>query len=418
MSVVKAFRAFRFAENLVGSLDDVITPPFDVINGQERAALGERSPYNMAHLLLPEERKGVDRYEGAGRLLDEWISEGVQRQDAGASFYLLEQCFRDLSGQECKRRGFFGVTKVPEEGERVVLGHEKTFPRKIADRLALTKATRANLGAIFVFYRDEKSELSWFLDQMDAREPTATFSTIDGVSSRLWRVEDDARVTEFFSAKQLYIADGHHRFATACAYRDFMRDEGGDGSPQPYDYVLMGFVAVEDAGLRVFPAHRILDVPEGFDTRTLVSALEEHFDVRPLPNGNLVEAVDGGQGCTLGMSLKGMGQFVLSLKDVDRTVFLGRDHGASWRDLDVAILHRGILERTIGIPEEAEFIYEPDAEAALSYVERGEKDVVFLLRGTPAEQILACSDSGETMPQKSTYLFPKLPSGAVLHRLE
>jgi len=411
---VKGFRGFRFVPEKVGPLDDVITPPYDVIGPAERRMLAQRSPYNMAHLLLPEPRDGLTGADAAARDLDAWIAEGALRQDPTESFYLLEQTFADMEGYVHLRRGFFAVTRLPEPGERIVLGHERTFKRPFEDRLRLIEATRANLGSIFVLYADPDDTLAAFLNHMDDYPPDAVASTHDAVIQRLWRVPHDDGIAAFFRDKRLYIADGHHRFHTAVAYRDAMRER--ERANRPYDYVLMGFVAFCDPGLTIYPPHRLAPLPEGFTVEKFLADLERWFEVHAVDE-DLLGQVKAQPGCAIGVAIAGIGRYLLVLRDVDRAEMLGDDHGAAWRDLDVTVLHRGIVERILGLPEDTQFVYEPDADKALEAVKRDEFGLGFLLKAIQSEEVCACAEAGDAMPQKATYFYPKLPSGAVIHRL-
>lgn len=413
MATVSGFRALRYAKENVANLDEVITPPFDVISPIERDSLAERSPYNMVHLILPQGEGEKGPYENARSLLDAWVEEGVLRQDDEDSFYLLEQQFTGQSGCDYVRRGFFAKVKLPEEGEKSILGHEKTFPNKIKDRLELTRATRTYFGAIFGLYSDPDNELHAFGEHMDDAEADETAHTIDGVTQRVWRISVSQKATEFFLDKTIYIADGHHRFATALAYRDEMRRLEHPDGLRPYDYLLMGLVPFEDPGLIVRSAHRIVDPPADFDFSVLETQLEPFFDVRRVTNG-LAQEVAQSPGASVGIALATGDQYLLQLKDVDRTKLLGADHGPAWRSLDVALLHRGILENLMGLSSETELRYEPDAAKALAACKDGAQKMTCILNPVSMEQIRACADAGEFMPQKATYLFPKLPTGVVL----
>ena len=416
MPEVKGFRAYRYVQSRVGSYDQVITPPFDVISPEERLELMARSPYNLTHLILPEEKYGVSKYEAAAKDFQSFVSQGVLAQDAEDSFYLLEQTFNDIDGKQHTRRGFFGVAKIPEPGVETVLGHERTFITKIQDRLALTRATRTNLGAVFSLYSDPDGAMRPFLDQMRARPEDMLAHTIDNVTQRVWRVPHDPRVTDFFLSKKLYIADGHHRFATAVAYRDEMRAKEKPTGPRPYDYVLMGFVDMDDPGLLVYPAHRVLDPPADFSTEDFLAKLKRWFDVTPSGDGLAQEVRDAApSGCAIGLAIRGADRYLLKLRDIDRVEYLGSDRGPAWRELDVAILHRGIIENTLGLPEGAEFVYEHSAQKALDLVDSGKKGLAFILNATLARQIQGCAEAREPMPQKSTYIYPKLPSGAAIN---
>ncbi|GMU92290.1 MAG: hypothetical protein AMXMBFR4_13480 [Candidatus Hydrogenedentota bacterium] len=416
MAEVRGFRALRFDKNLVGDLDNVVTPPFDVISPEEREILAARSPYNYTHVILPQERDGLDKYQNASALFEDWIAGGALKQDDAESFYLLEQHFRSMDGRDCVRRGFFAVAKIPEPGEGTVLGHERTFDWKVKDRLALTEATRANLGAVFVLYDDPRGRLKSFLAQMDERGPDLTATTIDGVTQRVWHVPYDPAVTEFFHGKRLYIADGHHRYRTAHTHRDRKRLSHRAAELQPWDFVLMGFVALDDPGLFVYPAHRVVDAPDGFDAEAFLKSLEPWFEVEPV-NADLHARVQAEPNCAIGLALRGGRRYLLRLRDIDRVQLLGDEHGPEWRDLDVSVLHGGILERLMNFPPDAVFVYEKDPATAIDLVEKGNKGLAFILRNMRPEQVCACAEAHESMPQKATYFFPKLPSGAVIYRL-
>ena len=415
MPEVKGFRAFRFDPKVAGSYDDTITPPYDVINPSQRAELMARSPFNMVHVLLPE-GEGDVRYRNAAARLDSWLAQGALKQDPEPSFYLLSQTFRGLDGQELVRKGFFAAARLPEYGKSSYLDHERVFDKKVADRLALTEHTQTQLGAVFVMYRDPNRQLAPFYDAMRRRPEDMRAVTIDGVTQRIWKVPQDEAVTRFFRDETLYIADGHHRFRMACLYRDRMHEREQPGGDRPYDFVLMGFVDIDDPGLRVWPTHRLVDPPGGFDEPAFLKAAGEWFDIAPAGD-DLAARVEAAPGCAIGVAVHHGGRHILTLRDIDRTTLLGDDRTDAWRDLDVAVLHRGLFERIMGLPDGAEYVYEPGADAALAAVASGEKKLGFFLKGTRTEQICACAHAADPMPQKSTYFFPKLPSGAVIHRL-
>lgn len=415
MLEVRGFRGIRYQTGMVGDLDHVVTPPYDVITPDERADLAERSPHSFVHLILPEDTGDTDKYTAAANTLEAWLASGALVQDETPGIYLLKQHFTDLDGNAQIRKAFFAVIRLPEAGEDYVLGHERTFAKPVEDRLKLTAATQANLGAVFGLYADPSGALTPLLDQMDARPAEGTAHTIDGVKQEFWRVYDDSPVREFFQDQTIYIADGHHRFQTACAYRDELRKQGDLDPEHPANFALMGFVSFDDPGLKIYPPHRVVPKPEDFDADRFLSRLAKHFRVTKL-NGDLPDRVKRARGKgTIGLAIPKRGDFLLEFTG-DRVDFLGDDRGPAWRDLDVALLHRGIIERTLGIPEGTVFTYEKSAANAMSAAREGGQ-LSFILQATLAEQICACADAKEPMPQKSTYFFPKLCSGAVIHRL-
>lgn len=417
MPEVRGFSAIRYNPEKIDDFDKVITPPFDVISPQQREELFGRSPNNMARILLPDERDGKNKYEAAAEDLDAWIAADVLKQDDKDSIYLLEQTFTGLDGNQYTRRGFFAVAKLPEEGERTILGHERTFEYKVKDRLALTQACQANTGAVFVMYEDPDRAMDFLYAQMDNQDPVMTCTTIEGTHVRMWRVDHDDRIPEFFGNRSLYIADGHHRFLTACVNKRETRAANGN-QPGRHDYIMMGFVPLHDPGLIVYPAHRVLNTPDDFDEGAFFEKVEEWFDIKKT-EGSLVEAVNAEKNTTFGLAIKGEGDCILVLKDgVDRAEFLGEEHGPAWREVDVSVLHGGLFERIMGLDSNTEFTYEPDPAKALGLIESGEKNMALLLQNMNPAQICRCADADEYMPQKATYFFPKLPSGGVIHRLK
>lgn len=415
MPEVRAFRGLRYNPDRVGALDNVVTPPWDVISPAQREELVGRTPHNMARVLLPAEEDGLAPPQAAGRALKQWVEEGALARDGAEAFYLIEQEFEDLEGQRRRRRGFFGITRIPEPGERIVLGHERTFAKNVDNRLALMQTTQANLGAIFVLYNDPDHALGAFLEHMDEREPDALAHTFDGVAQRLWRVPADPAVTAFMADKKLYIADGHHRFHTACVYRDAMRAQYPDAGPQPYDYVLMGFVAFDEPGLLIYPPHRLLPMPNGFDDAGLIKRLAPWFDAAPV-DGDLPARLMETPGCAFGLVSAEGGRHLLTLRpEHTPSALVGDAYGPAVRELDVAVLHQGILEGALGLAGDTEYTYEQVAARAVERVAAGEHRLGFLLKGIRPNELRACAESGDPMPQKSTYFFPKLPSGMVIH---
>ncbi len=415
MLEVSGFQGFRFDSALTGNLDGVITPPYDVISPEERVALAAGNPHNMTHVILPE-GEGMAKYDNAAALLEGWIASGALKEDAEPSIYLLEQEFAFLDGVRRVRRGFFAAARLPEPGEDIVLAHERTFGKVVDDRMNLMVATRANLGPVFVLYDDPRGALDDILAAMDTRPPDMHATTIDGVHQRLWRIPQDNRVSEFLAGKRLYIADGHHRFRTACQYRDLMREREHPAGPRPYDSVLLGFVAMSDPGLLVGATHRLMPIPDNFRLDAFLDAAKPWF-LSEKVDADLTKSVNAAPGCALGVAIHGQGNYLLTLRDLDRAQFLGDDHGPSWRDLDVAVLHRGLIERVMGLPDDAPLSYEKDPAKTLEAVAEGRFGMAFIVKPTRVQQIRACAEAGEAMPHKSTYFFPKLPTGMVIKRL-
>lgn len=417
MAVITPFRALRFDPAVTGPLDQIITPPYDVIAPAEREQLARLSPYNMVHVILPQPTANeADPYAAAAANFQRWLTDQALRQDEVPSWYLLRQEFVDPRGVRRTRHAFFARVKVPEAGENRILGHERIFDKPFEDRLRLIRAVGAVPGAVFVLYADPAGAVQAVFDGLRDRPADAVFTTFEGTRQQLWRLPAEHLDVSSLERQTLYIADGHHRFQTACVYRDEMRAQTGirDGQ-QPWDYTLMGFVALEDPGLAVYPTHRLLPANYRLDRTAVRSTLEPWFTIEEEKHDRVAGRVEAAVGPECFGLVWPEGPAWLLIFRGDRTALLGTARHVAWRQLDVALLHAGVLEHLLGIRAEVPLLYEKDAKAAVAAVREGRAAAAFLLRPTPPEQIRACAEAGEPMPQKSTYFYPKLPTGAVIY---
>lgn len=421
MAEICGFCGLRFDERKTGPLATVVTPPYDVISDVERMRLAASNPFNMTHLILPKAADAAPPYEQAARLFNQWVGQGVLLRDPQQRMYLLRQTFRDPAGIMRQRRAFFACLKLPEADERFILGHERTFDKPVADRLALLRATRANLEPIFLMYSDPAGRITTALfDKMAREAPHFAITTSDSVKQELWTTPPSREIQEHFEGQILYIADGHHRFKTACAYRDEQRRQSGakDGN-EPHDYVMAGFVAFEEPGLQIYPAHRVLPNAMGISWDTFSAALGRYFQMHPVPEkASLTEALAAAPEKCAMVLYHSRGAWMLTLDEGKRLDLVGDDRSQAWRDLDVAVLHSGILNKLMGRPETLDLIFEKDSGAATALVDSGAASMAFILRPPSPGQVRACAESFEPMPQKSTYFFPKLPSGTVIYAHE
>jgi uncharacterized protein (DUF1015 family) len=419
---IRGFQGLRFNAAITGTLDNVLTPPYDVIDSDERQRLANSCPYNMTHVILPVAEGKETAYEKSARLFHEWVTAGVLCPETEPSLYLLRQQFTGPDGAAFERKAFFALMKLPEPDEHYILGHERTFDKPVQDRFNLLQAVQANLEPIFVMYSDPANRVADRLFQPLATEaPLLQAKTADQVMQELWRVPCPEYLAQHFLNQTLYIADGHHRFKTACAWRDACRKNGsgGDGVLQPYDYIMAGFVSFEEPGLKIYAAHRVVPKSFNVDFGSIMSKFQDYFECRQLSEVSGVAglAEDPADACVFIMHTKDNGAWLLRLKEDQRTALVGTDRKPAWQALDVAVLHRGILNQLLGISDGVDLIYEKDSTTAISLVDRGEASLAFLMRPTRPEQVRDCAEAFEPMPQKSTYFFPKLPSGAVIYSL-
>jgi uncharacterized protein (DUF1015 family) len=414
---IEPFRALHYNPAITGGLQDVVAPPYDVIDAEQRAALVSRSPYNVVRIDLPED--GEDRYDRAAEQLRAWRTESVVVQDERPALWALAQDYTGPDGQRRTRRGCFARVRIEAYGAGRIRPHERTHPGPKEDRLRLTRATRANLSPIFSLFSDP-SGVAW-----DALEPTTTAAPWarttddDGTVNRLWRVEDPQAIATAQAAvrdTELLIADGHHRYETARVYAE---EVGGDGA---HRYVLMCLVALEDPGLTVFPTHRLVRGLGPEKHAALAEALRRDFDIVELADtGQLVP--EAGQTVRIGyIDTRSHRPFMLTLKDpaiADRAL---PEHAEPYRRLDTAVLEALILKGALGMSDDQidhleGLGYARDFDQALELVDTSTYDTAFFMAPTPIERVRAVASAGESMPPKSTYFFPKVPTGLLFNPL-
>ncbi len=416
MADVEPLRALHYNLDRTGGLEDVMAPPYDVIDGDQRGDLEASSPYNVVRIDLPV---GNDPYDNAARLLAAWREEGVVVRDEQPALWALEQEYTGPDGKPRKRTGFLARVRVEDYGPGRIRPHERTHPGPKEDRLRLTRATKANLSPIFSLYADPAGAAAGVLDHATAREPWGSATDDDGTVSRVWRIGDPATITRVHDAlegSELLIADGHHRYETARVYAE---EIGGEG---PHRYVLMCLVALEDPGLTVFPTHRLLRDLRPDQHETLADAIKRDFDVVELSGTDeLVPAY--GQPARLGyIDSHFRRPWMLTLKDQAIADAALSDHAEPYRRLDTAVLETLILKGALGMTDDdidhlAGLGYARDFDQALELVQDGDYDAAFFVAATPIEQVREVAAAGESMPPKSTYFFPKVPTGLLFNPL-
>jgi uncharacterized protein (DUF1015 family) len=413
MAEVLPFRALRYDPS---ALQDVVSPPYDVIDPAQREQLLAQSPHNVVEIDLPT---GDEPYEHAAQVFERWQQEGVLRRDETPALWALTQEYTGPDGRKRTRRGFFARVRVTEYGPGKVRPHERTHPGPKEDRLRLTRATHANLSPIFALY-DDPSNAAWNAVDPGPRDPLATVTDPDGTVHKLWRIDDpnvhDA-VRAALSDTELLIADGHHRYETARVYAEEVGGEGG------HRYVLTCLVALQDDGLTVFPTHRLLtNLKDPAMQEKLRDAILRDWDVERIDAADLEPTGDGP--LRLGyMDAHHKQAFRLTLKDNAIADAALEGMPEPYRRLDTAVLEALILKGTLGMTEDDishlnGLDYSRTFDEARSRIESGDVDAGFFMRGTPVAQVRDVAAAGENMPPKSTYFFPKVLTGMVFHKLD
>ena len=414
MAEIQPLRALRYDPAVTDGLQNVVAPPYDVIDAEQRAELAGRSPYNVVAIDLPE--GGEDRYDRAAELLRRWRAEGAVVQDEAPALWTLSQDYTGPDGQHRTREGFFARVRVEDYGAGRIRPHERTHPGPKEDRLRLTRATRANLSPIFSLYSDADGE-AW--GALADAAPWAQTTDDDGTVNRLGRTTDAQAIETVQRAladTELLIADGHHRYETARVYAD---EIGGEG---PHRYVMMCLVALQDPGLTVFPTHRLVNQTTSAQHEALAQALRRDFTIDELTSTDQL-APPAGDTVRIGyIDAHFKRPFMLTLADPAIADAALPDRAPPYRRLDTAVLEALVLKGALGMTEDDidhlnGLGYARDFAQALQLIEDGSYDAAFFMAPTPIERVHEVAAAGESMPPKSTYFFPKVPTGLLFNPL-
>lgn len=447
MADVQPLRGMRYG--LTGEqLTAVVAPPYDVIGDAQRQQLAALHEHNIVTVDI-----AADGYDAAANRWRAWQRDGVVVQEEQPALYAYKQTFIGPDGGSVERLGVMGAVKLAAYEKRVVLPHERTLTGPKSDRLQLMRATRAQLSPVFGLHFGASASIESLLAPVcggsdDAAGPAMSMTDGDGVRNEMWVLTDPEllqAVTDALRPAQIVIADGHHRYETALAFRDEQRRQlasaggaaGADGangaasSGQPYaawEYVQMMLVDIESPGLTVFPTHRIISPAAGVDLGQSAAQLGDAFTLTPLQaDGNVAvaaeRALDGLGDASGFVFYGGEGRFwLLRLDDVDAWKTLTADKPAAWQALDVAVLHKLALPRlglTDAMQSSGDYMsYAHTAEEAVAAVQRGVGAATLLVRPTPSAAVKDVALAGHNMPQKSTYYYPKLLTGLVMSDLD
>jgi uncharacterized protein (DUF1015 family) len=416
MADVQPLPALHYDQAVAGPLQRLLAPPYDVIDPDQRAELAARSPYNAVRIDLPE--GDPDPYAAAAAELAGWRRAGAVVQDPEPALWALEQDYTGPDGRPRTRRGVLARVRVTDYGPGRIRPHERTHPGPKEDRLRLTRATRANLSPIFSLHAGDA-----YAALAPEGAPWGEATDEDGTRNRLWRVADPTRIAAaqaVLGDAELLIADGHHRYETARVYAE---EVGGEG---PHRYVLMCLVSLEDPGLTVFPTHRLLDgLKDPAVQERLGATLKELFHIEQVGEAEL-RPPDAPHGAPVQLGYMDSHfrtPYRLTLKDpavADRAL---AHMPEAYRRLDTAVLETLILTGPVGLTEDdishlRGLGYSRTDAEAVELVRSGRYDAGFFLRSTPVEQVREVAAAGVTMPPKSTFFFPKVPTGLLFHLLE
>jgi uncharacterized protein (DUF1015 family) len=427
MVMLRPFRALRYDPAAVGDLSAVVAPPYDVISTAQRDALYARSDYNVVRLIL---NRSPDPYADSAAQLRRWCQDGVLVRDAAPALWYDVEKFTLPGGGEREREGIIGIVHLEPFQSGHICPHERTFARAKEDRLRVLRACRTNLSPIFGLFADRRDALDAARIATAGRTPDVAVHDDAGVQHRVWRLPEVA-VTETIAAmlagETVVIADGHHRYETALAYSEERRARGSTNADAPHNFVLMYLTSMTHPGVVILPTHRVLAPLAGFNAADLHARLRAHFRVTPFARtarrqflAALREAPQQGR---FGIAVAGSDELLVAeLTDAAMAERQASHVACQVRGLDVTILDTVILRGWLGLDgtaaaQHGQLTYTHDDDSALNAIER-DAQVAFLMNAPRIEDVQAVCLAGETMPEKSTYFYPKLLTGLVFHPLE
>lgn len=426
------FRATFYNQDSLQSLSDLVTPPYDVISSEMQRELYERSPHNFCRIDLTQE-PAPQRYEVAKATYQTWHEQNILIQDDKPAIYLHHHSFVLPDGQKVTRQGFFAVRRLEDFSEGGIKPHEKTLDAPKQDRLALTRALESQLSPVFSLYRDPQNTIRTATARLTSTTPFVDFVSADEERHQLWKLRDPAIIAVIentLSDSPLFIADGHHRYETALNYRNLVLAQDPNlPENAAARYVLMYFSSMNDTGLVILPIHRALRQLPNFSAPELLEKLRADFELTPLAARDVgpIENV-------LAKASNSSHHFFLLTKDPEFSHLLSiskqkwQNHPLALqipealRHLDVTILHKLVFEHCLGMSEvdqaqQKNLVYWKSTAKAIDETLNGDCDATFLLSPTRIDQMETVAMAGLKMPQKSTYFYPKIVSGLVLHNV-
>lgn len=399
-----------------------VAPPYDIVSPEHKEELYNQDPHNIIRIDFgkdgDDDDENENRYTRAAGFLEGWRKDRVLLQDREPAYYCYEIHY-EIDGALKKTRGFLGAVKIEELGSGRIHPHEMTYSKPKSDRLNILRYCQANTSPIFSLYSSREKLTSSLLDTVSREKPYIEASTADGFTHRLWRIDSAdfiEKITEEMADKDIFIADGHHRYETALAFRKEMEEKGLCVTGQePFNYVLMFLSNMEDEGLTLLPTHRIVEIDSDINIK---ETLLQHFTLEKVSADDMseddarrqmLERMRGARH-SFGMFLTNTGSYYTlsfngSMVDMDMPACL--------KTLDVSVLHKYVFEHLLNITH---YEYEMDPQLAVERAKKGSFEAVFFLNSTRIQDLKEVALAGQRMPPKSTYFYPKLLTGMVIYK--
>jgi len=429
-----------YNQDKAGTMDTIVCPPYDIISPLLQEELYQKNPFNVVRLEYGKENaddtESNNRYTRSSAFFEEWFRSRILYQDPMPAMYVYEMEYT-VGGTVKKPRGFIALVKIEDYNSGVVKPHETTLSGPKSDRLNLLRACKASFSQIYSLFSDPSGDVAAVLSDVPAKSGAVAIGA-DKVIHRIWPIHDQdtiQTIVRLMEEKPLFIADGHHRYDTALNYRNERRAaEGGVHKDASYNYVAMFMARLEDPGIMILPAHRVLMNLTHFYPAEFEQALNRYFYLERIDFTSRTEEKDretildtmanrSERSHVFGMRIKGKNSYyLLTLRDASDMDALVPDRSRAYRQLDVSILHHLIIDKLLGIGIETHKLgknisYIKDPDEAAEQVANGSSEIVFFMNPTKVTQVKDVASSGERMPQKATYFYPKLLTGLVMHKL-
>jgi len=456
MAIVAPFKALRFSPLKFERLEDVVTPPYDIIDEKKQASFQARNPYNMINLDISKSPgkgdESEERYNSAKNYFTQWQDEKALIRDDVPAFYLYYIDYTLPSGIRLTRKGLVALVGLADFSEGIVKPHEETFATVTADRLRLMDACQAQFSQVFALYAEDGADIIPTLEKGLPEKPLYDVKDADGGRHTIWPIVDRkilVSVRKLFHDKPVYIADGHHRYSTALQYRNQQQEKHGPlPDHSPYNFIMMYLCPMEDPGLTVLPTHRLVKLPDdiipGLPTMDeLASMMASAFELEEVKGGAreiLVAEVLARMDDKLAEGKKDLTMFGLYHAGEDRCFLLTLKEEAlknnslsarppALRDLDVVVLSDLVIEEILGLGYErcendnlVHYFADPDEALDVAVKEciedEGVLPLLFLMNNTKVLQVKRVADENLIMPHKSTYFYPKILTGLLLNKLD
>ena len=424
MTKISPFRAIIYNQEKVKDLSGVVCPPYDIISPPRKDYYHNLNPHNLIHMLLGKDIPGEDKYRRAANYFKDWLKNKILIPDESPAIYFYSQQY-NLKGERKTRLGFIARLYL-EERNSSIFGHEHTHLEPKEDRLRLLKAVKANLSPIFVLFSDKKRLIqSIYQQHIQSKKPFIDIIDDEKIVHKLWRLDSPAILSSIqtkMSGENIFIADGHHRYEVACAYRDQMRQKVGTvKQDEDFNYTLSYFTNVGSHDLTIFPIHRLVKLDSVMDIKKFLASITDYFDIEEVKDKIrfffLMEKARTSAEHVLGM-YKDKIYWLLRLKNIkilDRVI---GDKPAEFRSLDVSILNYIVLKKILKIDLDNKDIltFSPNADELIEKVDNNTLYVALFLNPVKVQQIISVALTGDKMPVKTSYFYPKVLSGLVINK--